>query len=119
MTEQPTAPQWICVHCFIHLVNGDCTEVMQCHIEVGCHCENDPLWKFGDMHITHGMLYSEHDSECKNFRADQEDWMSPYGDHECDCETITHSMRSCDGCGSVYHGKRHAVTGWIKEESKS
>lgn len=91
---QPTAPQWICEHCYIHLVNGDCTEPFA----EGDPDVPDPLHLFSDMHVTPGMLGEEHDCI-----AD-----------ECDCETNTYSTRSCDGCGSEYHGARYAVTGWIK-----
>lgn len=31
-------------------------------------------------------------------------------DTDCDCETRESSRSSCDGCGSVLHGTRHAFT---------
>jgi len=108
--EQPTVPQWVCVHCFIHLVNGDCTEPDTCP---GSHREptpddHDPLHLFGDMPITPGMLFSEHS-------CGKEAMQDVHPDFECDCETNTFSWSSCDGCGSSLGGERHAVTGWIKE----
>jgi len=111
--EQATVPQWVCIHCFVHLVNGDCTDVWSGEGDeyIGCSEEGRvPMNLFGDMHITPGMLWSEHAccGGCNVHTAD-----------ECDCETITFSWSACDGCGSLLGGERHAVTGWIKEESKS
>ena len=100
--EQPTVPQWICTHCFFHLVNGDCTDPDFCDPDDNAQDSTNPLHLFGDMRVTPGMVRDEHSEECPS-------------DYECDCETREFSRSACDGCGSVYHGERHAVTGWIKE----
>ncbi len=106
----PTVPQWICTHCFIHLVNGDCTDVMHADPDASENaCGQDgttPLSEFGDMHVTPGMLSEEH-SEGNAFAHNSHE--------ECDCETISFSWSACDGCGSNLGGERYAVTGWIKE----
>lgn len=100
MSEEPTATQWVCVHCFSHLVNGDCTEMDTCTF--GSGDENDPLHLFGDMHVTPGMLSEDHQCGRES------------GEDECDCETNTFSWSACDGCGSGLGGERNAVVGWVK-----
>ena len=100
-SEQPTSPQWVCLHCFIHLVNGDCTEPDTC--TPGSEDENDPLHEFGGMHVTSGMLPEHH--ECGRENGE--------GVDECDCEEQSFSWSACDGCGSNLGGERHAVTGWV------
>ena len=108
--EQPTVPQWICTHCFIHLVNGDCTEPFTCPegVDVGDRTTDTPMpmHLFGDMHVTPGMLWEHHSDACY---ASAEN-----GYEECDCEIKTFSWSACDGCGSNLGGSRHAVPGWIK-----
>lgn len=99
--EQPTTPQRICIHCYTHLVNGDCTETDTCTPDSGD--ENDPLHLFGDMHVTPGMFNGEH--SCG--REDGKDV------DECDCERDTFSWSACDGCGDNSGGEREAVTGWV------
>ena len=103
--ETATVPMWICTHCYIHLVNGDCTETDTC--EFGAEDENDPLWKFGDMEIAPGMAWENHADECNAAASEGRD--------ECDCETNTFGTSACEGCGSPYHGERHAVTGWTRQ----
>lgn len=97
--EEPTVPQWICTHCFIHLVNGDCTEPDTCPPDPWKPDEG-PLHLFGDMHVTPGMLSEYHDDSCD-------------GDESCGCEENTFSWSACDGCGRNLGGTRHAVTGWV------
>lgn len=101
ITEQPTTPQWICIHCYIHLVNGDCTEVDTC--TPGSEDEHDPMRLFGDMYVTSGTLSEEH--SCG--REDGKDV------DECDCERNTFSWSACDGYGDSSGGEREAVTGWF------
>lgn len=105
---EPTVPQWVCEHCFIHLVNGDCTEPDNCHPAVRCwplHPEVlHPLYLLRSMQVTPGMTQEYH--SCG--REDD----AYFG--ECDCERIEFSTSSCDGCGTPYHGSREAVTGWVK-----
>lgn len=106
MATQPTVPQWICIHCYIHLVNGDCTQPENCH-PVQCwalHPDVDhPLYLFRGMPVTPGMLDSEH--ECGRENGEEVD--------ECDCERREFSTSTCDGCNSSLHGEREAVTGWL------
>lgn len=99
--EEPTVPQWVCEHCYVHLVNGDCTEPDTC--TPGSGDEHDPLHLFGDMRVTPGMLSDQH--SCG--REDGQDV------EECDCERQEFSRWQCDGCGSHLHGSREAVTGWV------
>lgn len=101
--EQATVPQWVCGHCFIHLVNGDCTEHDTC--TPGSGDENDPMHLFDGMGVTPGMPWEYHSDECNAAASEGRD--------ECDCETNTFSWSQCDGCGSSYGGVRYAVTGWI------
>lgn len=58
-----------------------------------------------DAEVTAGMLWEEHEEECANRKA--EEWVE-----ECDCERITFTWRSCDGCGSTLGGEREALTVW-------
>lgn len=88
--EEATVPQWVCTHCFIHLVNDDCTESDTC--TPGSGDENDPMRLLAGMDVTPGMLW-EH--------------------HECDCETNPFSWLACDGYGSNLGGVREAATGWV------
>ncbi len=108
--ESPTSPQWICTHCFIHLVNGDCTDVLYAEpdsTEEQCGANYTiPMSEFGDMHVTPGMLFSEH-------QCGKEAMQDVHPDFECDCETTTFSWSACDGCGINLGGERHAVTGWV------
>jgi hypothetical protein len=110
--EEPTVPQWICEHCFIHLVNGDCTQPGNCHPPqcAPLHPMADhPLYLFGSMHVTPGML-NEHHSCSRDPESDS------HGEEydECDCETRDFSWSACDGCGDPHGGARYAVTGWIE-----
>jgi len=91
MNMEPTVTQWVCVDCFVLLVNGD----------VSPYCENPDalMTKLEGYEPTPGMLREEHAEECDG--------------EECDCETNPFSTSQCDGCGSTLHGERHAVTGWI------
>ena len=88
---------WVCTDCIMHHASGECGG---CHEDE--HQGGEPLSKLGP-EATAGMLNESH--ECG--RENDEDI------EECDCETITYSTRSCDGCGSDYHGERHAMTEWV------
>lgn len=104
MRDLPTTPQWVCEHCYVHLVNGDCTEPDTC-----CNGQphRTPLALFvAPMYVTPGILSSEHADGCPN-RNDYRTYSV-----ECDCETHTFSWTACDGCGSNLGGSRYAVTGW-------
>jgi len=95
---------WVCVNCIMHHANGECGD---CHREEG-HEGGEPLSKVDYCNSAMGHPSSEHDEDCLRFlmRSDAPD------DYECDCETITFSTATCDGCGSTYHGERHAMTEW-------
>lgn len=84
--------QWVCVDCFVLLVNGD----------VSPDCENADalLSKFEGYRAMPGMRSEEHC--CAEFPDPRPD--------ECDCDTDPYSRSQCDGCGSYLHGERHAVT---------
>ena len=88
---------WVCINCIMHAANGECG---QCH--EGEHEGGEPLSKLGSKAAI-GHPQQEH--SCG--REDD----SYFG--ECDCETDTFSTSSCDGCGSYYHGERHAMTEWL------
>lgn len=54
-----------------------------------------------------GLHSSEHADDCPNRDyGTGADWA------ECECDRITYSRRSCDGCGSSLHGARYAYTSW-------
>lgn len=89
------ATQWVCVDCFVLLVNG----------EISPDCENadDLLTKFDGFRAASGMGSNEHAEKCRE--------MMQSGDYfDCSCEYDTYSTSQCDGCGSWLHGERHAVT---------
>lgn len=92
---------WVCTNCIHHHANGECGD---CHNPDG-HEGGEPLSKVDYPKSTIGLVRDEHSENCPNFR----DRMDTY---ECDCETNTYSTSSCGGCGSDYHGERHAMTEW-------
>ena len=87
---------WVCVDCIMHHANGECDGCYEGHTE-------EPLSLLDYTKSTMGHPQQEH--ECG--RRDD----IYFGD--CDCETVTFSSSRCDGCGSDYHGERHAMTEWI------
>lgn len=90
---------WVCQDCMMHHANGECGS---CNGMYGPH-DKEPLSEIdGGFHVAMGMLSSEH--PCSDYEPLQE------REHECDCETNTHSTSQCQGCGSYLHGKRHAMT---------
>lgn len=102
-----TCTIWVCTDCIMHHVNGECGS---CHTDEGHDCEplnlvDKPMSGY-DM-VTTGMLWDQHDTSCHNY---------PDGtaqNIECDCEIMTFSWSSCDGCGSTLGGERHAMTLWF------
>lgn len=91
---------WVCRNCLFHHANGECGDCHEPEHEGG---EPWALWALAQMGgVTMGMLYEEH--ACSEGDDDPAD--------DCDCETDTFSMSSCEGCGSTYHGERHAFTVW-------
>jgi hypothetical protein len=95
---------WVCVSCIMHEANGECGD---CHNPDG-HEGGEPLNRVDYRNSAMGMFSSEHDEECLRYILGAD---AP-GDYECDCETIPFSVRDCDGCGSEFHGERHAMTEW-------
>ena len=90
---------WVCINCIHHAANGECG---QCHEE--SHEGGEPL-SLLSVRACPGMGWDDHSEYCPNSQGQ----MVKY---ECDCETNTYSTSSCDGCGSTYHGERHAMTEW-------
>lgn len=103
---------WVCVDCIMHHANGECGS---CHTDEG-H-DREPLGLVdkpmsGYDTVTAGMLNERHDESCLRFiRAGMRNGVP--GDYECDCETMTFSWSSCEGCGSTLGGERHAMTLWF------
>lgn len=93
---------WVCSNCMFHHANGECGD---CHSDSG-H-EYEPLNNADYRNLSMGLMTDEHSEDC-DVRIRGE-WPDNY---ECDCETNTFSTSSCDGCGSHYHGERHAMTEW-------
>src|SRR5262245_51410973 len=84
--------------------------VCQCCMDVHNHAEccdgghdREPwcqLWP--GQTVTMGLFAEDHGDYCTS--EDRE--------LGCDCETITHSMSRCDGCGTTLHGPRFAFVLW-------
>lgn len=91
---------WVCGNCIMHAANGECGD---CHEE--SHEGGEPLSRLSD-EACPGMGWEDHDTECHVFTSEGEDR------DECDCETDTYSTSTCGGCGSEFHGERHAMTEW-------
>lgn len=88
----------------LHHANGECGS---CHTDEGHDREplnlvEKPMSGY-DM-VTLGMLAKHH--SCKSSDETPHQW-------ECDCEIMTFSWSSCDGCGSTLGGERHAMTLWF------
>lgn len=94
---------WVCDNCMFHHANGECGD---CHSEEG-H-EYEPLSGVDYTKVSLGMMSEEHSEGCLRHTMGSD----VPGDYECDCEQNTFSTSSCDGCGSHYHGQRHAMTEW-------
>jgi hypothetical protein len=126
---------WVCTNCIMHHANGECGD---CHNPDG-HEGGEPLSKVDYTRSAAGMFSEEHDDTCmRKCSCTQDDDCEEHGetdpvtgdsrdsqhhdasdhvcpdDYECDCETSTFSTSTCDGCGSEYHGERHAMTEWSK-----
>ena len=121
---------WVCDCCISALANGE-----------GCTCYDemdlDPWkpWDEQEPKSNHpagltgklsrqaccGMREEEHncfrqpDDEADE-SLDADDSLPNERPDECDCESRTYDTSSCDGCGSSYHGARHAVTDEVEYE---
>lgn len=97
---EPTT-YWVCLDCYFthHGVRED---------ETPPDCE--PLSLIPEKaKVTAGLLLKEHAEDCPNRLA------GCWDDVECDCERMTFTWSSCDGCGSHLGGSREALTVWIHE----
>jgi hypothetical protein len=101
---------WVCQDCLMHHANGECGS---CHDEEHGH-DREPLSAIeAPFTVAMGMMLAEHAEGClfrelasrKPRKGDPA--IDGYG---CDCETDTYSTSQCEGCGSQYHGERHAMT---------
>lgn len=128
MTTTEPVTLWVCDCCISALANGE-----------GCTCYDDmdlDPWKPWDeqepksnhpagltgklsRRASCGMREEEHNC----FRQpddeqdiDADDSLPSERPDECDCESRTYDTSSCDGCGSAYHGARHAVTDEVEYE---
>lgn len=105
LDKMPTSPTWVCICCYVLLVNGD-----GCDCPKGDHSEG-LLSQFVDMEVTPGMTWEEHERDCERYKACGQFELIP-GDYDCDCEHNSFSWSPCGGCGSELGGERYAVTGW-------
>jgi len=92
---------WVCTNCIMHAANGECGD---CYNRDG-HGGGEPLSLLSNQ-ASPGMGWEFHLEDCHVFQSGGEDR------DECECETNTFSTSSCDGCGSDFHGERHAMTEW-------
>lgn len=97
-------PYWVCTDCyFCH--HGTSEE------ERGeAYPENVLSLIPEDAEVTAGMMWEEHAEDCPNRIAGE-------NVDECECEQITFTWSSCEGCGSALGGSRDALTVWIHEEA--
>lgn len=92
---------WVCIDCMLHYANGECGS---CHDDHGHDCEPWALWALAQMgNVTMGMMHEAHECDMTREEVSQ---------HGCDCETDVLSRFPCEGCGSHFHGERHAFTVW-------
>lgn len=99
---EPSPTLWVCTDCYMthHGAREDDESVP----------DREPLGLLvGDLEITSGLLWSEHDDGCTNRAAEQ--WVD-----DCGCERLGFSWAWCPGCGSHLGGERHALTAWYRKE---
>lgn len=107
---------WVCTACYEahHGIGEEWTgETLHPHPDAAFYVEPytppEPLCLIDEADdVTAGIMREEHAEDCFN-RTDT------HGDYECECEQITFSKSSCDGCGSHLAGAREALTIWHKE----
>lgn len=93
---------WVCQCCMLAHANGECCANEQ---HGGDGFEPLRLVK-APFNLAMGMGHEEHADDC--LRHTMHGQEPP--DYECDCETDTYSTSQCEGCGSILHGERHAMT---------
>lgn len=98
-----TCTIWVCQDCMLHHANGECGSCYtdEAHGREPMGLVDQPMSGY-DM-VAMGMLDEFHTEGC----------MELFG---CDCETMTFSWSSCDGCGSTLGGERHAMTLWFETD---
>lgn len=85
------AKLWLCNNCTIVLANGDASGVGE--------DDPEPLNKITSGDLTLGLLDEDHADTCT-----PEDRESG-----CDCGHRTFDWSTCDGCGDLHAGERHAA----------
>lgn len=107
---------WVCQDCIMHHANGECGN---CHVnlyyqdhETDAH-DREPLGLVDNTKVTMGMMWEEHDSSCLLSGDSGSVPLEIANTYECNCETMTFSWSSCEGCGSTLGGERHAMTLWF------
>lgn len=105
-TKFPTMPLWVCIDCFVLLVNGE--------VQDGCENPDQLLSELDGLEPTPGMLFRHHEDGCLYHDSPES---APIDDYECACETQSFSWSPCSGCGSNLGGERFAVTAWIDDNS--
>lgn len=103
MTLKPVSLLWVCSCCLFAAVNGDETGCRDYHgHRDGDENHPDGLARLLKVDDSHGLLDEEHVCGI------------PYNApvRECDCERLTYSRLTCDGCGGKLAGERHGFTRW-------
>lgn len=111
-----TCTIWVCQDCIMHHANGECGS---CHTDEGHDREpmglvDKPMSGY-DM-VTMGRAWEEHAEDCVFHGLSGPNISTP--ESECDCETMTFSWSSCEGCGSTLGGERHAMTLWFDDDDE-
>jgi len=116
---------WVCIDCYMthHGVAEPCPCIdkgeEKCkYLKDHPDCEPLSLIPAGSV-VTDGLMWHEHHEQCPNHRARTmfsipEVWPN----EECDCEHITFSRSSCDGCGSTLAGSRESLTVWSADDEE-
>ena len=97
------ATLWVCVDCLMTEASGELPEDRDERVPEpwsAIHPDDQ------DKHITPGLVFEEHLSDCPNF-DESGDYL---GIDDEPCEEQEFSWSRCDGCGSTLGGSRHAYT---------
>ncbi len=85
--------------------------------ELGYTPDREPLSLItDDVEITAGLPADEHADDCPVWLGDPNRPDVPIDGEECDCERLSFTWSSCDGCGSTLGGSREALTGWTRQD---
>ncbi len=93
---------WVCTDCMIVHANGEENPDRRAD-----EPETWALWDDDKYELAMGMSREEHNDGCPNSNDDT------WGREDCDCEELSFTWSSCDGCGSTLGGERYAFTYWI------